>query len=387
MQSQHSHMLRDVAVASDHVQQRRQQPADEAIPLLPVTAHRPSNSFAAAFPRPRPTLSPSRPITSLAHDAPSAAAPSSSTYTSGHSNSLLPQAEVSSSNLTSKSDGHLRPNVYSSLTPAAYSAWSSSSSPSPVEASQCGQNQRFHSALSFGQADYTNNHAHLHQYNHPPQQHVQNSRQPIFGPQQARLRSVVPTITTTDLSPHQAPQDSTHHSAISDSSASSYLYHGQTPSTAAAEHFPEFSDHFLSDYSAMAAQVLAAPSDSLHAPVSPISANSPHEQHQQHQPQMAESLPRKRSHSQMSHEIQLPDDLQPNGRQSRATSNASNRQNSASPGPDDYSPKGSKSFKRPDPPTNEIGKYICTFSDECNDLIFDRKCEWRYVNRSSLPTT
>ena len=44
---------------------------------------------------------------------------------------------------------------------------------------------------------------------------------------------------------------------------------------------------------------------------------------------------------------------------------------------EDYSPRGSRSFKRHDPPVNDQGKYYCNFSVECDGQTFDRKCEWR----------
>ncbi|KAI6857816.1 hypothetical protein KC334_g21996 [Hortaea werneckii] len=41
------------------------------------------------------------------------------------------------------------------------------------------------------------------------------------------------------------------------------------------------------------------------------------------------------------------------------------------------SPKGSRSFKRGDPPVNPDNKYYCDFSEECAGITFERKCEWR----------
>lgn len=42
-----------------------------------------------------------------------------------------------------------------------------------------------------------------------------------------------------------------------------------------------------------------------------------------------------------------------------------------------YSPRGSRAFKRGDPPKNLDGKYICDYTEDCREATFDRKCEWR----------
>lgn len=51
--------------------------------------------------------------------------------------------------------------------------------------------------------------------------------------------------------------------------------------------------------------------------------------------------------------------------------------NSGGGGAEGYSPRGSRAFKRDDPPKNDNGKYLCEYSEDCRELIFDRKCEWR----------
>jgi hypothetical protein len=47
----------------------------------------------------------------------------------------------------------------------------------------------------------------------------------------------------------------------------------------------------------------------------------------------------------------------------------------------EYTPRRGHAFKRSeDPPKNENGKMICKFAQnnlECENLTFDRKCEWR----------
>lgn len=82
--------------------------------------------------------------------------------------------------------------------------------------------------------------------------------------------------------------------------------------------------------------------------------------------------PRKRSHSEMSQqEGALQQALQEHARAESVHS-----PNGVSP-TDDYSPRGSRAFKRGDPPVNAQGKYICEYSEECIGQVFDRKCEWR----------
>lgn len=51
--------------------------------------------------------------------------------------------------------------------------------------------------------------------------------------------------------------------------------------------------------------------------------------------------------------------------------------NSAGAEAEAYSPRGSRAFKRGDPPKNEHGKYTCNYTEDCHELTFDRKCEWR----------
>ncbi|KAM3418456.1 hypothetical protein BST61_g4442 [Cercospora zeina] len=118
--------------------------------------------------------------------------------------------------------------------------------------------------------------------------------------------------------------------------------------------------------------------ETIQAPVSPISPRqSPHDTamgDQQHQ------LPRKRSHSVMSqqHDASIADVLR-----SRAPSTHS--QAGASP-PEEFSPRGSRAFKRGDPPMNPDGKYICNFSDDCFGQTFERKCEWsKHMDKHDRP--
>jgi hypothetical protein len=49
-------------------------------------------------------------------------------------------------------------------------------------------------------------------------------------------------------------------------------------------------------------------------------------------------------------------------------------------GPEHFSPRRGFTHKRSeDPPKNEAGKMICRFQNTCGGLIFERRCEWRYV--------
>ncbi|RMY11721.1 hypothetical protein D0868_02976 [Hortaea werneckii] len=50
------------------------------------------------------------------------------------------------------------------------------------------------------------------------------------------------------------------------------------------------------------------------------------------------------------------------------------------------SPKGSRSFKRGDPPVNPDNKYYCDFSEECAGITFERKCEWsKHMDKHDRP--
>ena len=59
------------------------------------------------------------------------------------------------------------------------------------------------------------------------------------------------------------------------------------------------------------------------------------------------------------------------------------------PSGDDESPgrhRSNTTISRPDPPTNKEGKYICTYSPECEDQTFDRKCEWnKHMDKHDRP--
>lgn len=48
-----------------------------------------------------------------------------------------------------------------------------------------------------------------------------------------------------------------------------------------------------------------------------------------------------------------------------------------------FEPRGSRSFKRGDPPVTAEGKFYCDYASECAGQYFDRKCEWRFVSVSS----
>ncbi|EME87473.1 uncharacterized protein MYCFIDRAFT_209515, partial [Pseudocercospora fijiensis CIRAD86] len=118
----------------------------------------------------------------------------------------------------------------------------------------------------------------------------------------------------------------------------------------------------------------------MQVPPSPISAQaSPDDTTTMGEPQS-----RKRSHSMMSQqepmtmqsEVPMP---------ARAPSVASQGVAEASPR-GEFSPRGSRAFKRGDPPVNAMGKYICTYSEECTDQSFDRKCEWgKHMDKHDRP--
>jgi hypothetical protein len=111
----------------------------------------------------------------------------------------------------------------------------------------------------------------------------------------------------------------------------------------------------------------------LKTPVSPV---SPH-----HDPDTLElNGSRKRSHSVMSqqHELQQIHEphVMPSVHHSRSASMAS--VTGLSQGEDFASPRGSRTLKRENPPTNADGKYWCNWNaaEPCYGQAFDRKCEW-----------
>lgn len=120
--------------------------------------------------------------------------------------------------------------------------------------------------------------------------------------------------------------------------------------------------------------------NNMQAPVSPVSGhNSPHGT--VHMGEQA-SLSRKRSHSVMSQsDAAALANASVNGnihhQHSRSGSMASAHAASPNDPAEDYSPRGSRAFKRGDAPKNAANKFICLFSEECAGLTFDRKCEWR----------
>lgn len=100
---------------------------------------------------------------------------------------------------------------------------------------------------------------------------------------------------------------------------------------------------------------------------------------------MSDQHSRKRSHSVMSAEqqdftqqmiaaatvdsVDQSNDAQPESRSGSVLSGGGEAEG--------YSPRGSRAFKRDDPPKNENGKYVCDYSEDCREFAFDRKCEWR----------
>lgn len=99
---------------------------------------------------------------------------------------------------------------------------------------------------------------------------------------------------------------------------------------------------------------------------------------------MDEQQSRKRSHSVMSNEqtfeqqmiaattaqdVTLSNGTRPESRSASVIS--------AGAETDGYTGRGSRAFKRGDPPQNEQGKYICDYTEDCHNVTFDRKCEWR----------
>lgn len=196
------------------------------------------------------------------------------------------------------------------------------------------------------------------------------AQQSAFDYQQQALpprtrNSLAPTIRVTTGFPgfsQQTPQDTTYPSASSSSSLP--LQEEQYFTTYQNTHLSPQNTRFM----------VPQPPNNMNAPVSPVSAHSPRDN-----ATLPELLSRKRSHSQIddAEAAPPPPPIMQSGAHSRAGSVASQPPNSASPAGEDYSPRGSRSFKRGDPPVNADSKYYCDFAPECADQTFDRKCEWR----------
>ncbi|TKA31228.1 hypothetical protein B0A54_15283 [Friedmanniomyces endolithicus] len=207
-------------------------------------------------------------------------------------------------------------------------------------------------------------------------------RSRLLTPPQIRL------ITSDDLLyGSQQPQDpNSYHSA---SSASSIPLHEDTSSNA-------YSLYPITPHNYTMAQVQApeAPMNGMHNhSILPENPHSP-----LHDPALMGQGGRKRSHSEMSHQGMMYEMPPPNypepphlqqeeAPRSRPGSAASAGPNSASPGAgDDYSPRGSRSFKRGDPPVNAENRYFCNFAAECDGQTFDRKCEWsKHMDKHDRP--
>ncbi|KAK1812131.1 hypothetical protein LTR12_013519 [Friedmanniomyces endolithicus] len=207
-------------------------------------------------------------------------------------------------------------------------------------------------------------------------------RSRLLTPPQIRL------ITSDDLLyGSQQPQDpNSYHSA---SSASSIPLHEDTFSNA----YPLYP---ITPHNYTMAQVQApeAPMNGMHNhSILPENPHSP-----LHDPALMGQGGRKRSHSEMSHQGMMYEMPPPNypepphlqqeeAPRSRPGSAASAGPNSASPGAgDDYSPRGSRSFKRGDPPVNAENRYFCNFAAECDGQTFDRKCEWsKHMDKHDRP--
>lgn len=135
---------------------------------------------------------------------------------------------------------------------------------------------------------------------------------------------------------------------------------------------PYNSNHYAGQLAPQAYQ-MPSESENMQTPVSPVSATENSTQDQAlGEPQIQQFPTRKRSHSVMSQaDPALMNDVQQH--RSESVGSGVNGANEAS---EEYS-RGSRAFKRGEPPTNSENKFICTFSEECQGQIFDRKCEWR----------
>ena len=197
----------------------------------------------------------------------------------------------------------------------------------------------------------------------------------VFGPLPPCARNAPPppirlqtNFPSANISTQWTPQDTPYPSA---STSSNFPTRD--------ECFDNYSSiHLSPQYTRPMAQ-MSQPQDIMRAPVSPISVHSANEN-----ATLAELLsPRKRSYTEMRGDavaaLPLLPSLQSGHIEDRSRDNSigSLPPKSASPPGEDFSPRGSRSFKRGNPPQNHNNKYICTFDAACADQVFDRKCEWR----------
>jgi len=210
----------------------------------------------------------------------------------------------------------------------------------------------------------------------PPHSSAPSGQQSDFDFQQLlpqRPRDQPPAIRViTDSSGfppgfQQAPQDTAYYSASSNSSV---------PLQEDAYHNP-YPTHLSPQDTRLMSQL---PHDNMNTPVSPVSAHSPHDN-----ATLPELLSRTRKRS---YDVAMESDAKPqsappppshqySGQHSRAASVASQAPIDSETQAEEYSPRGSRSFKRGDPPMNTDNKYFCDYAPECAGQTFDRKCEWR----------
>ncbi|KAK3069194.1 hypothetical protein LTR53_012655 [Teratosphaeriaceae sp. CCFEE 6253] len=205
-----------------------------------------------------------------------------------------------------------------------------------------------------------------------------------------RSRALTPQIRliTADFANFDTPQPQEHiYSASS----------GSSTALREATYSNDYSTHLHADFMTQ----VQAPQAEMHGlhqhahTTSPPSPPSPH-----HDPAIIQGS-RKRSHSEMEHQPMpyevppqpyppLPHLLQQQLEDPRSRAGSVGDEpapHTGSPGEgDDFSPRGSRSFKRGDPPVNEQNKYFCDFAIECESQTFDRKCEWsKHMDKHDRP--
>lgn len=157
--------------------------------------------------------------------------------------------------------------------------------------------------------------------------------------------------------------------------------HSATPVSAisaTSSHHGSNYGHYLSPQDARARASL--PMNPAHPPEQPYT--TPKSESPVPRGIIAQQLSRKRSHDAM------PENGQ--GHHSRNGSrDGSEGYPPHQPSGDDESPGRQRlntTISRPDPPQNKDGKYICTYSSECDGCVFDRKCEWnKHMDKHDRP--
>ncbi|RMZ27501.1 hypothetical protein D0859_08426 [Hortaea werneckii] len=198
-------------------------------------------------------------------------------------------------------------------------------------------------------------------------------------------------------------------------------FKGHIPSPADPHRHPTgiiFDDFKTSNMAEVQPNMMAPPHLAADAPISSMNVDSPHDNETlpevlarnrkrshddmngdaEHAPPMTEYHP-PQDHQMSEHPVpehHIPEPYPGHGHQDQHSDQHENVFSQTEPEPpqqegsqsaeEHTSPKGSRSFKRGDPPVNPDNKYYCDFSEECAGITFERKCEWsKHMDKHDRP--